>query len=55
MRGLGTHLESGMRNMMSGEGAGAHHMENGLDKLGKWLASRRGLSQGPLPAQRRAE
>lgn len=55
MRGLGTHLESGMRNMMSGEGAGAHRMENGLDKLGKWLASRRGLSQGPLPAQRRAE
>lgn len=55
MRGLGKHLEGGMRNMMLGEGAGAHHMENGLDKLGKWLASRRGLSQGPLPAQRRAE
>lgn len=39
MRGLGKHLESGIRNMMSSEGAGAHHMENGLDKLGKWLAS----------------
>ena len=40
MRDLGRHLESGMKNMMSGRGLGAEHLEAGLDKLGKWLSTK---------------
>ena len=40
LRDLGRHVESGMKNMMSGRGAGAEHLEAGLDKLGKWRSGK---------------